>query len=229
MCEFTSRILELEKAMSGRFVNDLFPMHVSNRYPYQVVQEGQCLECSRTLWDKDRRPSGRATRSLCDWCYTNLIANTINHNCFICGQLLPDFKVRDQKINRREISHHIDDGYCLDYFTLVHCKVVGGVNMTFLGNEQPEQRIFQNEHYQVAPHTDINERSAQVSRQVENLKKMIHQDLVRQQILSDRKILDVPNRYLLDAPGQKNALEFRSNDIEIDHDSVSVIRLPKKV
>ncbi|MCB2141208.1 hypothetical protein KQH27_00705, partial [bacterium] len=138
MCEFTQRILGLKRAMSGKSLNDLFPMNFLPRFQYQFVQEGHCPECGMILPFDYLRPIVRTTRSLCDGCYTDLIANTINYNCFICGRSLPKHKVRAQKKNRREISYHIDDGYCLDYFTLVHCKVVGGVDMSFL-NGQPEQ------------------------------------------------------------------------------------------
>jgi len=226
MCEFTQRIIQLQPTMSGRFINDLFPMNFRPRYQYQLVKEGHCPERGKILSFEDRRPAGRATRSLCAQCYTDLIEKTINYNCFICGRLLPKYKVKAQMQDSREISNHIDDGYCLDYFTLVHCKVVGGVDMTFLQDEQQCKIYVQNAENQVAPQ-NINKLEFQTLQNINNLKRAIHHNMVNGPFLPAREY--VSNRNLLEAPSQQNTLEFRSNDIDVDYDSVSVIRLPQKV
>ena len=49
------------------------------------------------------------------------------------------------------------------------------------------------------------------------------------EILPDGKMAGISNRNLIEAPQKQNMLELRSNGIDIDSDSVSVIRLPKKV
>jgi hypothetical protein len=219
MCEFTQKIIGLKRAMSG---NSVIPINFRPRYQYQNVQEEHCPECGIKLPLEFRRPSGRTTRSLCEWCYTSLIANTINYYCFICRQRLPEYKVHAQMKKQREISHHIDDGYCLDYFTLVHCKVVGSVDMTFLGDERGMQsgQIFpQNQHYLPAPYTYINEPSPQVLRQIENPKKMISWNPLERQALPDRKIMDFSNRYLLDEPTQQDSVEFCAKEMNINKDT----------
>jgi hypothetical protein len=140
---------------------------------------------------------------------------------------LPELKVQSQNINPREISHHIDDGYCLDYFTLVHCKVVGGVDMNFLGDEQPTQVLVENKMYQLAPDSDVDKLSVHISRKVENLKRLIHHDLVNKRYLLDKENSDASNRYSLEATGQQNRVEYYANNLESDPDSVTLIKLPR--
>jgi hypothetical protein len=140
-------------------------------------------------------------------------------------QRLPEFKIRAQMANLRKIRNHIDDGYCLDYFTLMHCKVVGGVDMTFLLDEQPASLYVQNANYQGVPDTDIDKLATQSSQNIENLKRMIHHDQVNRQFLPSKET--VSKRNLLETRRYQDALEFRSSDIDGEYALVSVIKLPK--
>ena len=82
-------------------------------------------------------------------------------------------------------------------------------------------------NYQVAPQTDLNELELQVHRNINNLKRVIHHDQVNRRILPGRE--SVSKRNLLEAPSQQHTLDFGTNDFDVDHDLVSVIRLPKKL
>jgi hypothetical protein len=64
---------------------------------------------------------------------------------------LSNFKIQAQSENLREIGHNIHNGQCTDYFTLVHCKVVGGVDMSFLAEENRGLNVFNMSQTQYDP------------------------------------------------------------------------------
>jgi len=139
MCEFTDRIKTLVPQLSRCSAEELFPPYVQNRYPFYWVKEKHCLACGTWLPYNERRPQGRTTRCMCSRCYETLIVIYLNEFCFICGGPLPAYKVHAQTKNPREISENIHDGPCLDYHTLIHCKVVGDVHLVLTGIDQPLQ------------------------------------------------------------------------------------------
>lgn len=121
MCEFTDSE-HINKAINyfrNRNPYELLNPFIKSRFPY-AFQKGRCPVCGYYLSDSEHRPSGRATRSMCKGCYEELIANKINYYCFVCGRPLVDKKIRKQKGNPREIQYHIDDGYCINAWTIIH-------------------------------------------------------------------------------------------------------------
>jgi len=130
MCEFTSWI---NKKMALRFVsncdaNDLNIHGLSERFPY-ALQENRCPKCGRYLEDFERRPLGRATRSMCLEHYENLITNNFSYECIVCGRPLPDEKRSTQHRNNREVKHHLHDGPCTHIWTITHNVSVGEPDM----------------------------------------------------------------------------------------------------
>lgn len=101
---------------------------------------------------------------MCEPCYRGLIADRRNSHCFICSGPLPNYKLDAQMRNSREIREHIHDGQCLDYHTLIHCKVIGE-DMSFLKE---------------AMNTQLIEYSPQASSQMSDLQAL--QENLRQQI-----------------------------------------------
>ena len=121
MCEFTDN---KHKMSALNFFNTLpnsnmvFGM-VRQRLP-NAFNPAHCAVCGKYLSEKERRPRGRATRSMCVGCYENNIANHINYSCFLCGMALPEDKVQAQRGNRRELKHHIHDSVCVPLWTIIH-------------------------------------------------------------------------------------------------------------
>lgn len=101
------------------------------QFPY-VLQPGHCPVCGKYLPEDQRKPIGKATRSMCRTDYQNLIASHINKNCFICRKPLPVEKVFGQVRNKREIKHHIHDGQCMHAWTIIHNIAVGDPQMSAL-------------------------------------------------------------------------------------------------
>jgi len=98
--------------------------------------------------------------------------------------------------------------------------------LTFLQDEQPGNIYVQNANYQVASQ-NINELEFQTLKNINNLKRAIHHEQVNRRILPGRDPVSSSN--LLEAPSKQHTLDFSSNDLDMDQDLVSVIRLPKKV
>ena len=87
--------------------------------------EGLCPVCGWDLEHWERRPAGKATRSLCKEDYERLIARTVNYDCFVCGSPLESPKVSAQRRDLREVQNHIHDGQCNNTWTLIHNVSVG--------------------------------------------------------------------------------------------------------
>jgi hypothetical protein len=120
MCEFTDAAHK--KAALQYF--SAFPEKVFNpilleRFPF-AFQQGRCPVCGAFLESHERRPQGRATRSMCSYDYENLIVNGINSSCLLCVGLLAESKVRDQYRQPREVTHHLHEGECMNLWTLIH-------------------------------------------------------------------------------------------------------------
>lgn len=121
MCEF-SDFIHKTKAFAffgGRNSPRAFPPDILARFPF-ALRAGCCPKCGRYLQDWERKPPGRATRSMCRKDYENLIARRINLNCFVCGRALQQHKVQAQYQNPREMENHIHDGACNAAWTVIH-------------------------------------------------------------------------------------------------------------
>ena len=127
MCEFAdsyhkSRAIQYFR---GRTIQNALPPGFFGRFPFALTAEGCCPTCGKYLEYWERRPAGRATRSMCAQDYENVIAKRIDGNCFVCGLQLQNHKVQAQYRNPREVEHHIHDGNCNMIWTVVHNVAIG--------------------------------------------------------------------------------------------------------
>lgn len=220
MCEYTDRIQKLVPVMSGRSVNDLFSAHVMARFPYSSVMEGYCPVswCGRPLSLGERRPYGRTTRSLCRDCYGSLILSRVNSNCFICDRPLPDMKIRAQRTNSREIAHNIHDRECIDYFTLIHCKVVAGVAMGF---HKDDAHIRQSPHALLSQYMEPEVLEGEVIDDDVFMSKMLLEENCRKV-----RALSLQAMRLLE--NAMKGIDSNSLDRNNNNETLTVIDLPKK-
>ena len=121
MCEFTDAVhkraaLQYFSAFPERLFNNPILLE---RFPF-AFQQGKCPVCGAFLESHERRPQGRATRSMCSYDYQNLIANMVNDSCLICVGPLAESKVQNQYRQPREVAHHLHDGECTNLWTLIH-------------------------------------------------------------------------------------------------------------
>lgn len=128
MCDFT----QLKYKISAySFFKDtppwrVLPQNILNPFPY-AFESGLCPVCGRP---RERKPAGKNTeRSMCRMCYENLIANRVSERCFICGWILPNSKIDEQRRNPREIVEHMHDGICTHIWTIIHNVSVGDPDM----------------------------------------------------------------------------------------------------
>ena len=126
MCEFTSsnnkrRAMQFfrRNQIGAQDIHGLF-----GRFPY-ALQEGHCPKCGRYLEGFERRPDGRATRSMCLDDYEYWVAGRMSNYCFVCARSLPEEKIYDQRRNNREVKHHMHDGVCTYIWTVIHNVSVG--------------------------------------------------------------------------------------------------------
>jgi hypothetical protein len=142
MCEFCDK-LHKGAALNYFYTHPerLVTPEVMSRFPY-AFQEGCCAVCGKYLEEEERKPTGRATRSLCLYDYKNLIANTISHTCLICWGPLSADKVRAQKKTPREVDHHLHEGECTYRWTIIHNVSVG---------EPDALALFESPHQQSRP------------------------------------------------------------------------------
>jgi len=149
MCEFSSK--EMKKQARDHYANYTKPQretvfsHLREKFR-NSFNPGQCFSCGKYLSPQEKKPPGRATRSMCNKCYEEQIANTINHDCFLCDFSLPDEKIMEQVKNPREIRAHMHEGTCVNAFVILH-------NIAL---EEPE--VFSRNALPMAQHDDIRSR-----------------------------------------------------------------------
>jgi hypothetical protein len=121
MCEFTDNQHKNAALnfISGKSREEVVPRHVQNKFKYSL-QPGRCPRCGKVLSRSERKPKGRATRSMCVECYASFIASHIDSNCFVCDMGLPDSKIIAQQKEPREVQHHLHGGACTHCWTLIH-------------------------------------------------------------------------------------------------------------
>ena len=130
MCEF-SDWFHKNKAFqdfSAGVIHSALLSAVNARFRFALMA-GCCPKCGRPLQDWERRPQGRATRSMCREDYEHWIAGRIDNNCFVCGDRLEDYKVQAQYQNPREVEHHICEGACKTVWTVLHNVALGEPDM----------------------------------------------------------------------------------------------------
>ena len=123
MCEFASP--KMMQPATDHF--STYPKHtigevfsrLRNKFPHSG-HPGQCPVCGKILAQREKRPAGKCTRSMCGPCYERLIAGRINHNCFLCGGNLPNDKIMEQMKNPREIRAHMHEDICVHAWTIIH-------------------------------------------------------------------------------------------------------------
>ena len=227
MCEYTKRIEEVKQAMAGKSIDYSFPEYVQIRFQYWRVREGHCPGCGVSIHIKERRPYGRATRSLCNQCYNDLILYKLNYNCFVCGGLLSHYKTQDQMANPREIKNNIDDGDCLDYFTVVHCKVVGGVDMSFLKDESyninMQQISWENQNNPTDMSTNIEQLPAEALNKIDYIRNYSLIDAFNKQYIYHKTLIETdPNQRFIETSPQGEFRKFQTK-----RQNVRVIKLPE--
>jgi hypothetical protein len=130
MCEFSdwSHKNQALQYFRGGQIYGALPSGVLARFPFALM-EGCCPKCGRYLQDWERRPPGRATRSMCRKDYDRWIAGRINAACFVCGMPLQNHKVQAQYQDPREVEHHIHEGRCRMVWTVLHNVALGEPDM----------------------------------------------------------------------------------------------------
>jgi len=232
MCEFSGRIKGLVPNMAGRGINEIFSANVQARFPYGSVRVGHCLVCGAQLSDIERRPPGRATRSMCETCYGDLIVARVNEYCVVCGGRLPQYKVQAQIKNPRELRENIHEGECLDYFTLCHCKGIMGVDLSFLRDEHSNYIGIPQQNTYALPspslNTEIKEAAAKLEKEIEKSIRLLKGNLSS---LFPNQRLALPNvTQKIQLPGSIKRVRRlepeRLKELE-DTGKVTVIRYPK--
>ncbi len=130
MCEF-SDWFHKNKAFHdfrGGVVHTALLAAVNARFRFALMA-GCCPKCGRPLQDWERRPAGRATRSMCRDDYDHWIAGKVDANCFLCGMPLENHKIQAQYQNPREVEHHIHEGDCKTVWTVLHNVALGEPDM----------------------------------------------------------------------------------------------------
>lgn len=139
MCEFTAKkiIKKASNYFTGKNMSDLRHPLLMERFPH-AFKPAHCPVCGKYLSNSERRPAGMATRSMCAECYERLVAKGISYDCFMCGNPLPNSKIRVQGENIREISEHIHDEHCINYWTVIHNVAVSEPGRESIFTELPE-------------------------------------------------------------------------------------------
>lgn len=214
MCEFRIRQNFLNQNQIHRIINDPFKSKIQTRFPYHGVREGHCPSCHNLIPLEKRFPSGHTSRSLCQVCYLNLIGSRPNTDCFICLEPLPAYKLQAQMAAEREIKEYIHDGDCLDYFTIVHCKVVGE-NQDYIENSSysTPQLPFHNRQVQILP--------IELQKSVDELKKTINASLS----ILNTSPGNVPVQHQNNIPTE--SINDTSESFGADDGEITVINLPK--
>lgn len=109
--------------VKGKSLNKIFPQSFLDRHPYHNVENGCCIQCGRQMRQNEMEPLGKSPRAICPECYAKW-TREVTKNCPICGDYLPNHKVQAQSSNPQEVSLRIHDGSCLDYFSIISCKVL---------------------------------------------------------------------------------------------------------
>jgi len=143
MCEFSDwshKNKAFQDFRRGVIHNGLIAA-VNARFPYALM-EGCCPKCGRYLEEWERRPQGRATRSMCKGDYECWISGRIDASCFVCGGRLENHKIQAQYQNPREVEHHIHDGDCRTVWTVLHNVALGEPDMVrAFGRQTNPQRM----------------------------------------------------------------------------------------
>ena len=120
--------------VKGRYLSDLFPKGFFSRFPHKEIKIGCCLHCNRSMTYNEMEPPDKLTpRAMHSQCFAEL-TNEITEECLICEGYLSNEKVNAQSHSPYDIHHRICEGRCMDYFSIVSCKVLGD-DMSFLADE----------------------------------------------------------------------------------------------
>jgi hypothetical protein len=130
MCEFSDWFHKNKAFQDFRagVIHSALLAAVNARFPH-ALKEGCCPKCGNYLQDWERRPAGRATRSMCREHYEHWIAGRVDANCFVCGMPLENNKIQAQYQNPREVEHHIHEGDCKTVWTVLHNVALGEPDM----------------------------------------------------------------------------------------------------
>jgi hypothetical protein len=108
-------------------LEDLFPPHLMNNFPYHAVQSYHCIAagCDRRLSKTDVYFAHRGFPSaICSFCFSEMTANQ-SEECWVCGDYLEDWRYEMQKIQTQNINFRMHELRCRDYFSIVSVKALG--------------------------------------------------------------------------------------------------------
>ena len=148
MCEFT--MIDINFLFQNELIR-VFPREVIQQFPFGLVPF-RCSICGKPLLECQMKPPGRATRSLCEGCFEDYIANNISFSCFVCGNPLPHKKIENQYSEKREIRHYIEDGICFHRWVLIHCATLNefdiriAIETKLLGHDEDYLPVDENFH-----------------------------------------------------------------------------------
>jgi hypothetical protein len=125
----------------GKYLNQLFPQKSLNMIPYQLLRYHQCIFCGRTVEQYDMEPPDMVNpKPMHSKCF-NRLAVRISKKCLICKNILSQDKIDAQSHSPNDSYYRICDGYCIDYFSIVSCKIFGD-DMTFIADELELQPLY---------------------------------------------------------------------------------------
>lgn len=140
-------VLRNDPNVKGKYLNQLFPQEFLDMMPYRFIRYRQCLSCGKTVEQYDLEPpdmvNPRATHAKC----FNRLGVRISKKCMICKSILSEDKINGQSHSPYDSYYRICDGHCINYFSIISCKIFGD-DMTFLADELELQPLYQQQSSQ---------------------------------------------------------------------------------
>jgi hypothetical protein len=125
MCNVVFIFEALIPALHGRSLDEYFPSHFMQRWPYSSVRPDCCIGCDRRMSYEEMFPRDKLTpRAMCPECYAEW-TSTLTTRCPICGGMLEKWRVDSQIDQPAEVRLRLHHGKCMHYFALQSVRSLG--------------------------------------------------------------------------------------------------------
>ena len=140
-------VLRNDPNVKGKYLSQLFPQEILDMMPYRFIRYRQCLSCGKTVEQYDMEPPDMVNpRAMHTKCF-NRLAVRVSKKCIICKNILSEDKINGQSNSPYDSYYRICDGHCIDYFSIISCKIFGD-DMTFLADELELQPLYRQQSSQ---------------------------------------------------------------------------------
>ena len=115
-------------------LDDLFPRHFMNNFPYHAVKSHHCIVagCGRGMGNEHMFLGHNGFPSaICSFCFSEMTSNP-SEECWVCGDYLEDWRYEMQKVQPQNINFRMHELRCRDYFSIVSVKALGQEMTEFL-------------------------------------------------------------------------------------------------